>query len=818
MNPEPKSLSNRAVGALEPPLERAAGLLSLAALLDNLPGYAYRCLDAPGWPILYASPGVEELTGHVPEAFTSGRVSFGDLMHPEDRERAASESALALAAGQGWALEYRIRHRSGEERWVADRGRGIFDARGALLHLEGLITDVTEHHRLRQELARVNVRLEDEVARRTADLRERTQRLRLVAENVPVMMTYFDAGLRLRFANAAYAKAIGAPGQGAVLGKHLDELLGPDRLPLNRPYFERALRGEPVRYELAGRKRGSLDVNLVPDIDEQGRVLGIFGTLVDITRHKDMEEVLKRAVALHEATAAELRKGEEQLRLVAENIPAAVAHFDAGLVCRYANTRYLEAVGRDRDAVVGAHLSAILPPDRLELGLARVREVLAGRTVEFQRRHYADRGREFDTLLVPFRGPSGQQDGYFVFSVDITERKRAESDRLALEEQLRESQKMEAVGTLAGGIAHDFSNILGVILGNVGLARKDAAGQERLLASLDEIAKAGEQAKRLVQQILAFSRRQPQEMKVRELAPVVREVLGLLRAMVPAVVTLEEHLGEIALHARVDETQVGQVLMNLCANSWQAMEDRTGLIEVRLDAQELAEARAQALGVAPGRYARLSVADDGPGMDEATLARIFEPFFTTKAGKGTGLGLAVVHGIVKGHGGAIEVQSAPGRGTRFDVWLAVVNAPAQPDARPAAQVAAPMPVAAGAGRHVIYVDDNASMVLLVSRMLEADGYRVSGFEGAREALAALEADPEAVDLLVTDHNMPGMSGLELAYEAGRLRPGLPVVVATGFVTDELKAIAATVGVRDVIYKPDTFAELGAAIRAALGSL
>ncbi|WP_382327544.1 ATP-binding protein [Hydrogenophaga sp. UC242_50] len=365
---------------------------------------------------------------------------------------------------------------------------------------------------------------------------------------------------------------------------------------------------------------------------------------------------------------------------------------------------------------------------------------------------------------------------------DITEHKQAEAQHRALEAQLRESQKMEAIGTLAGGVAHDFNNLLAAILGNLVLAREDLGEQHPAQESLTEINRAAIRARQLVQQILTFSRRQTQEMVRQPLTPLVEEALGLMRSLLPASLKLVARLPAAGLPVLADATQMQQVLMNLCTNAWQAMEGRSGditvaLRDVRLDASQ----GLQLGGLAGGAYACLSVADNGPGMDEATQQRIFEPFFTTKApGAGTGLGLAVVHGIVKAHRGVIALHSRPGEGSRFDVYLPLAAGAADEAPAPAPVTVATAAVPVAPGKHVIYIDDYEALVFLVGRLLRKQGYRTSTFESGEAAIAWLREHPDdPVDLVVTDQNMPGISGVDVAREARQLRPGLRVAHCLG---------------------------------------
>ena len=404
-----------------------------------------------------------------------------------------------------------------------------------------------------------------------------------------------------------------------------------------------------------------------------------------------------------------------------------------------------------------------------------------------------------------------------VFARDLTGRKKAEAHRNELEAQLRESQKMQAVGTMAGGIAHDFNNILGAILGNVELAKADCGPDSPVLESLLEIDKAGRRARDLVRQILTFSRNEPPQRTTVNLAEVVHDTERLLRVTLPPAIELHMHLSPGLPDLLADATQVEQALLNLCTNAVHAIGAERGIIQVDAAQVQPDHRLCERLGLAPTAYVALSVRDNGPGMDAALLGRIFEPFFTTKpVGQGTGLGLAVVHGVMRTHEGAVDVHSAPGHGSRFTLYFPVATdhdtaAAALP--LPTAP-AAPAPVEqAGAQRshHVMYVDDDEALVFLVQRLLRRRGYQVSGFTDPHEATAALRADPTRYDLLVTDYNMPGFCGVDLVREARHIRPDLPVALASGYVTAEIEQAAMAEGARALIHKPNDVEELCATV-------
>ncbi|MBI2797151.1 MAG: PAS domain S-box protein [Gemmatimonadetes bacterium] len=385
------------------------------------------------------------------------------------------------------------------------------------------------------------------------------------------------------------------------------------------------------------------------------------------------------------------------------------------------------------------------------------------------------------------------------------------TERAQLEMQLRQVQKLEALGTLAGGVAHDFNNILAALVGNLELARQELDEQHRAQEFLGEVERASRRAAELVRQILTFSRRQEQERRTMAVAPVLREATALLRAVVPASVTIEERISPDLPFVIADATQLHQVIMNLATNAVHAMREQGGTMSVALESVWVDEdlgRRVPELHVGP--YVRLTVTDTGHGMSHETLDRVFEPFFTTKvAGEGTGLGLAVVHGIVRSHDGAITVTSELGRGTRFVVHLPV-SAESPLVVQPAGNEVPP-----GNGAHVLFVDDEPVLARLAERTLQRFGYRATVVTRAGEALLALRGDARQFDVLVTDLTMPEMSGLQLAAEALRIRPDLPVILATGYSGMLTPETARQRGLRGLLIKPFTPESLARALAQAI---
>ncbi len=395
------------------------------------------------------------------------------------------------------------------------------------------------------------------------------------------------------------------------------------------------------------------------------------------------------------------------------------------------------------------------------------------------------------------QGPHGEITT--IFARDLTAAKLAEARRVALETQLRESQKMQAMGTMAGGIAHDFNNILSAILGNVDLAKQDTPETSPALTSLQEIEKAGRRARDLVRQILTFSRNEVPKRIPIQLDDVVREAARLIKVALPPLVDIQVVVAPGTAPILADTTQVEQALLNLGTNGMLAIGSRKGSLTITLGSAELVQPGSGRLGLSPGPYVTISVRDTGNGMSAETLARIFEPFFTTReVGQGTGLGLSVVHGIMQTHQGAIDVQSTPGEGSIFTLYFpptrerAVAAVTEQPSTEPIR----------GRGRHVMYVDDDQALIFLIARVLKRKGFTVTTFTDPLEAQAALQADPKAFDILVTDYNMPGYSGIDLLRQVKLIRADLPVALASGYVTPELEQSAIREGASALIYKPN----------------
>jgi PAS domain S-box-containing protein len=395
---------------------------------------------------------------------------------------------------------------------------------------------------------------------------------------------------------------------------------------------------------------------------------------------------------------------------------------------------------------------------------------------------------------------------------DITERKLADAERSRLEQRLRQAQKMEAVGRLAGGIAHDFNNILGGILGYGEMLVEQTPAGSPLKRYAQNVLTAANRARGLVDQILAYSRSQRGQRVTVDLGRIVAETLDLVRGSLDPELSLEAKLPATPVQVVGDATQLHQVVMNLCTNAIQAMGGK-GTLRVTLETADIGAERPLAHGaVGPGTYARLTLEDTGPGMDEATLGRIFEPFFTTKeVGKGTGLGLALVYGIVTDSGGAIDVASAPGRGSAFTIYLPRVDAAVIADDEKQG------PVARGHGERVLVVDDEQPLLAVTAEVLSRLGYEPVAFSESRAALAEFEAQPGRFDAAITDEVMPGLSGTELAGVIHRRRPELPILLVSGYIGPMMTERATAAGVNEVLKKPVQSREIAAALARVLAA-
>jgi PAS domain S-box-containing protein len=419
-----------------------------------------------------------------------------------------------------------------------------------------------------------------------------------------------------------------------------------------------------------------------------------------------------------------------------------------------------------------------------------------------------DDGHTFFITLQPI-----VESGYVnAYGLDITKRKKAEKEKMELELQLSQQQKMEAVGTLAGGIAHDFNNILGAMQGYLELSLDDLPEDNCVREYLDQIVSCVDRAAKLVKQILTFSRKdqQEQEKEPVQISSIIKEVLGMLRSSLPATIKISRKIHADSSMVLADSTQIHQVLVNLCTNASHAMSENGGLLEVNLEDVDLtSETRIGDEHLGPGHYVKLSISDSGYGIEKEVVERIFEPFFTTKeVNEGTGLGLSVVHGIIKSHDGAIAVSSTPGQGTTFDILLPRLESgeiqelqSSQLDTKDS--------------ELILLVDDEEMIINSTSQILERLGFDVIAKTNSIDALEAFQEEPDKFDLVVTDQVMPNMTGTQLSEKLLSIKPDIPIILCSVFPEDVNPEEVKKIGIKEFIAKPISMKKINKIIRKVL---
>jgi PAS domain S-box-containing protein len=517
-----------------------------------------------------------------------------------------------------------------------------------------------------------------------------------------------------------------------------------------------------------------------------------------------LEEARAQAGELAQANSA-LRDSEERYRQLVELSPDAIFVQRGGEIV-FVNTAGVKLLGAERPAeLLGRSVLAFVPPEYRELVQTRLQQLQEnGKVPCTEEKLVRLDGQSIDVEVALTATTYMGQPAIQTVIRDITARKR-------LEARLRQAHKMEAIGTLAGGIAHDFNNILAAILGYTELALYDVAKDSLAAHNLNEVLAASQRARSLVQQILAFSRQGDVERRPVQLHLLVKEALTLLRASLPTTITICQHLTPFSDTILADPTQMHQVLLNLCANAEYAMRATGGELEVRLEPIEVDGGFAVSHPpLQPGPHVRLTVRDTGPGMPPDVLERIFEPFFTTKGvGEGTGMGLAMVHGIITSHDGAITVESAVGQGTTFAVYLPRLSGTAPSMELPVETLPA------GGTECILLVDDEASLVHLGQELLTRLGYQVVVCTSSVEALETFRAAPQRFDLVITDQTMPKLTGEALVCELRRLRPDIPIILCTGFSHTMTEEKARALGLNAFLMKPLVAQELSQVVRQVL---
>jgi len=656
--------------------------------------------------------------------------------------------------------DYEMRCRDGRIVVCQVTARVVRDTKGRPVQTQCILCDVTRQRKLEQEL------------------RENEERYRLLFERSPVGILLYDTELRITDCNERFAE---------IVGTDRERLLGWDMATLKDtrlilPALRSALAGSEARVEgeyettFSGQTLYAT-MRTAPLYESDGRIRGGVAIIEDLTEQHRVEIEKSRFMS------------------AIEQASEAIMITDLRPVVLYVNPAFETQTGYRFDEVKGKNPGFLRSGRHDPEFYARMWKILSQGRV--WRGHLTNRRKdgslfEVDATISPVRNDEGEVVNFVALTRDI-------SREVILERQLHQAQKMEAIGTLAGGIAHDFNNILSAVLGYAEMVEVQLPQDSPVRKDVAQIIAAAHRATDLVRQILTFSRQEEDDLRPVKVQFVVKEALKLLRSSLPATIELRETINSECGSVQADSTRIHQILINLCTNAKQALGPRGGVIQVTLDELDSPDLPVDPRGgpsVDKGRWLVLEVSDNGSGIDPDILDRIFDPFFTTKKkGEGTGLGLSVVHGIVKGHGGEITVNSQPGKGTVFRVYLPVID-----DEETGGETAEQSPIPGGDER-IVVVDDDDLLVEIMERNLGGLGYRVTGFTDSKAAFDYLSRHVREVDLLITDMTMPHLTGDELTRRILSIRPDLPVILCTGYSEYIGPEEARALGVREFINKP-----------------
>lgn len=530
-------------------------------------------------------------------------------------------------------------------------------------------------------------------------------------------------------------------------------------------------------------------------------------TIANFNSHQDMIANLNQEIEERKQAEEKLERFAQRLAIHVEQTPLGVIEWDLHFKVTQWNRAAENIFGYTCEEALGHHAADLVVPEAAREQVDRIwGDLVANKGgIRSTNQNFTKDGREltcdwYNTTLVD---SEGNVLGVASLVQDISEAKR-------LEEQLRQAQKMEAIGTLAGGIAHDFNNLLGVILGYADMAKDDIPEHSPAKNEIEEVLKAGNRAKDLVKQILSFSRKETQTRVPIEIHLIVKEALKFLRASIPTTIGIKEDIRIDCGYILADATQIHQVIINICTNAAQSMEESGGVLDVTLSCQELSESDlGNNPGVSPGFYTVLSIKDSGPGIDPAIIDRIFDPYFTTKdVGKGSGMGLSMVIGIVKSHDGMITVDSTPREGATFKVFFPTI----EDEATEQEGISSAVPVGE---EHILIVDDEASIANLTKKRVEKLGYQATAYTSSAETLEHFRLNPDVYDLVISDYTMPEMTGEQLAKELLCIRPNIPIIICTGYSAKMDAEKANSIGISAFILKPVDSQELARTLRQVL---
>ncbi len=712
------------------------------SLIDSIPALMW-VYDAGGHPLLHNRRWYD-YTGQTPDDLRA--ESWTEALHPDDVPEALQQWARSKATGEPYSVQYRLRGKDGRYRWFLSQADLVVAPDGARRWV-GVCADIDD-------------RKQAEDARRSSEAR-----FRAFMDNSPTLAWIVDENDRFVFANAAFHRIIGRQA-GELTDLPLSQVMPDAALELYLANNRRVrATGEPLQTTERGpRADGSLGEYLVHKFPvpstERGGLVG--GVAIDVTDQRRAE--------------AALRIRDRAMRAIGQGIMICDAS-QPDTPTLYASPSFTRMTGYEEHEVLGRNCRFLQGKDTDPAAVAIVREALReGHGCKVELLNYRKDGTPFwnELAISPVTDADGRLTHFIGVQTDVTERRR-------LEEQIRQAQKLEAVGQLAGGVAHDFNNWLTVIYGCTDLLLGQQAPDDPQRALLVDIRRAAEQAGMLTRQLLAFSRQQVLDPRVIDLNSTVQSSAAMLRRLVGEHVQVTLDLAAAPADVHADQGQIEQVLLNLALNARDAMPRGGNLHIATANVAQDATDPLGAADVPPGQYVQLQVADTGVGMDRATLARIFEPFFTTKAvGKGTGLGLAMVHSIVRQSHGHVVATSELGRGTRFRIFLPRVSPISPADAEPLRTG----PQERGHAT-ILLVEDENTVRKVARRVLEGCGYTILEASDGAEALRVAAAHPGRIDLLLSDVVMPNLGGRELAERMRTLRPECKVLLLSGYTDDDV---------------------------------
>ena len=730
--------------------------------------------------IMAVSPSVKGLSGYSPEELIGKPVTELPLLAPEFRAQALADVRQVLSGNRIESREYELLAKDGSRKW-GEVSMAPLIVRGEVVGIVSVARDISERLRDKEGLQAL------------------AQKWQTTFDAMSDAVCLLDEQNRVLQCNRTMVQLLEKPLE-EFIGRPCWELMhGAGEPPENCPALRMLQSGR--RESLVLKIKDTwFDITADPIKDLTGKITGAVHIMSNINEQKNTEEAL--------------RDREAHLSVLINSSTDAILSLDTQRVITDVNPAFLKQFGCSREEAVGQSMG-VFHPDRasFEAFGPRVYPVVKAKghwLGEWDYRRKDGSLVPMETVISALRQPSGEIYGFVSIMRDITERTKAESEKAALEQQLRQAQKLEAIGTLAGGIAHDFNNILGAIIGFTELARMDSPKGSQARNDLDQALQSVLRAKDLVRQILTFSRKGSEPRAPVNILPVVKETLKMLRASLPSTIEIRKKLEVTEAVVHCDPTQIHQILMNLCTNGAQAMDEGGGVLEVILAERALGpENLRHDPQLAPGPYLELTVTDAGHGIPPDIREHILEPYFTTKEkGVGTGLGLSVVHGIVKQHGGLIQVESEPGRGAQFRVFLPLWKDPPAPSKKND-------PSLPGGSEHILVVDDEEILIEILKKILERLGYRVTALTDPQEALNQVAAHPDLFQLVLTDMTMPKVSGDRLVEKMHSLNPGLPVIICTGYSDHLSEARAREIGAQALLMKPIELKTLAQKVREVL---